>query len=79
MTLLLINLLINKWLYKNVVEAKRNIYFDKTNIALGAVACTCKPITLETEFGNGVGSVLVGGRWLGFVITSNPAQKEEPA
>ena len=27
----------------------------------GVVACTCNPATQEAEFGNGVGSISVGG------------------
>ena len=28
---------------------------------LGVVECTCNPVTLEAEFRNGLGSIIVGG------------------
>ena len=48
----------------------------------GVVAYTCNPATLEAEFQNGVGSILVRGNspsiggWI--VTTCNPALREEP-
>ena len=48
----------------------------------GVVAYTCNPATLEAEFQNGVGSILVRGNspsiggWI--VTTCNPALGEEP-
>ena len=66
-----------QWLWFLVIgDALKSLYW------LGVVACTCHPATLDAEFQNVVGSILVGvaalSKCVVCVTNSNPAKGEEP-